>query len=333
MARTFGHALLIAAAFVVAHRSSAADAFAQAPRPKPNPVQLDEGRRHFAQGVALYQEGNFPAALAEFQAAYDVAPAASILYNIGLTQKALFHYSEAITALERYLNEGPREGRIKPDRRKEVAEVIEGMKALLAPVSFALRPATATLTIDGRATALPDSHTLSLPAGNHVAVVSADDHEPQRREFSVVAAQPQLVAVELKAIPRTGRVRITSSQPGTAVEVDGQGRGFAPLELELGPGGHQLLARREGFEPYRAEVMLAAGQTRNIDLELQRPAPPPTLAAASPAAPVYKRWWFWTAIGTAVAAGTVTALALRPGIDSPLSGPLGTTKVDLKGAR
>jgi tetratricopeptide (TPR) repeat protein len=42
--------------------------------------------------------------------------------------------------------------------------------------------------------------------------------------------------------------------------------------------------------------------------------PPPHLITAPPppaeeSAPVYKRWWFWTAIGVAVAAGTVGALA------------------------
>jgi hypothetical protein len=32
--------------------------------------------------------------------------------------------------------------------------------------------------------------------------------------------------------------------------------------------------------------------------------------AVAPAPPVYKRWWFWTAVGTAVVAGTVTAFFL-----------------------
>jgi tetratricopeptide (TPR) repeat protein len=42
--------------------------------------------------------------------------------------------------------------------------------------------------------------------------------------------------------------------------------------------------------------------------------PPPSLLTAPPpppaeeSAPVYKRWWFWTAVGVAVAAGTVGGL-------------------------
>lgn len=51
------------------------------------------------------------------------------------------------------------------------------------------------------------------------------------------------------------------------------------------------------------------------DLTVRGPAPAPAAPApaAAPAAPFYKRWWFWTVIGV-VAAGTATAIvvATRP---------------------
>jgi len=63
------------------------------------------------------------------------------------------------------------------------------------------------------------------------------------------------------------------------------------------------------------------------------PAPPPPLAPAatgpmmltaapSPggqaeAAPVYKRWWFWTAIGAVVVGGVITAVVLSSGTTRP----------------
>jgi len=42
-------------------------------------------------------------------------------------------------------------------------------------------------------------------------------------------------------------------------------------------------------------------------LVIAQPAPTPEPAASEP---VYKRWWFWTGIGTVVAAGVVTAVLL-----------------------
>jgi hypothetical protein len=56
------------------------------------------------------------------------------------------------------------------------------------------------------------------------------------------------------------------------------------------------------------------------------PAPTPTASASlvaspSPAqaesSPVYKRWWFWTLIGAAVAGGVVAAVVLSSGTDRP----------------
>src|SRR6185503_20787563 len=71
--------------------------------PAENPAVVEEAKRHFEQGVALFNDGNYSAALAEFEAAYKTRPAPAVLYNIGLTQKALFRYPEAIDSLTRYL--------------------------------------------------------------------------------------------------------------------------------------------------------------------------------------------------------------------------------------
>lgn len=294
------------------------------PRPAPAPggasdFKRDEARRHFEQGVALYGEGNYLGALAEFQAAYDTTPASPTLFNIGLTQKALFRYTEAIDTLQRYLVDGVKDGKLTPERFAQVRQLIEEMKSLLAPVTFALSPPTARLVVDGRPTTVPPDGVVPLAAGSHVVDVSAEDHEPQRRQFSVAAGVALKQEFKLTRIVRTGKVRVTSSQPNTRVVIDGKDRGFAPLELELGAGGHQLDARADGFETLRTELMLAAGQERNVDLELRRPPPSER--------PVYKRWWFWTGLGTAVAGGTVAAFMLRPGTEAPLSGGLDTVDV------
>jgi hypothetical protein len=43
------------------------------------------------------------------------------------------------------------------------------------------------------------------------------------------------------------------------------------------------------------------------------PAPPPVQVVATP---VYRRWWFWTAIGVVVAGGVAAAFVLRPSSDN-----------------
>jgi hypothetical protein len=291
-----------------------------APAPGSSEFKRDEGRRHFEQGVALYEEGNHLGALAEFQAAYDTAPASTILFNIGLTQKALFRYTEAIETLQRYMVDGVNDGKLTPERFAQVRQLIDEMKSLLAPVTFVLVPPAAKLTIDGRPTVVPSDRVVQLAAGTHVAEVNAEGHEPQRRQFTVAAGVGVTQEIRLAQIVRTGKVRVTSSEPNTRVTVDGKDRGFTPLELELAAGGHQLDARSEGFEPLRSEVMLAAGQERNLDLEMRRPPPSER--------PVYKKWWFWTGLGTALAGGTAAVFLTRPRTEAPLTGALATIGVD-----
>jgi tetratricopeptide (TPR) repeat protein len=50
-------------------------------------------------------------------------------------------------------------------------------------------------------------------------------------------------------------------------------------------------------------------------VQLQAAAPPPAPAPERP--PVYKRWWFWSAIGAAVVGGTVAVLVMRNNKDLP----------------
>src|SRR3954447_4736357 len=78
--------------------------------------KMEEAKRHFAQGIALYNDGNFNAALAEFEAAYKIKQAPSVLYNIGLSQKSLFHYNEAIASLQEYL---AKEKKMSKDQQKQ----------------------------------------------------------------------------------------------------------------------------------------------------------------------------------------------------------------------
>src|SRR5262249_956824 len=61
----------------------------------------------------------------------------------------------------------------------------------------------------------------------------------------------------------------------------------------------------------------AAPQPQQQPIIIQQPPPPPP---PEDDPPVYKKWWFWTAIGGAVVAGPVTAIAVSSG-GTNLHGP------------
>jgi hypothetical protein len=290
-----------------------------APPPHPSASKQAEARLHFQQAVALYQERNYDAALAEFQGAYGASGEPIVLYNLGLTFKALFRYGDAVEALDRYLSESRARGQtLSAERRAEVAKNVAEMKSLLADVTIVVRPPDAVVRIDGRPVTMGIEGIVKLGAGTHTVDGSANDYTSDRRDITVVAGTPQTVSLMLVAIPHTGHVKITAAQIGARVSLDGRDQGPAPIELELPAGGHQMEVTAPGYQPDRSELAVAAGQSRELTVSLNLPQ--------VQTQPFYHRWWFWT--GVAVAVVAVGTIALWPRTQDPLSGTLGTTNGD-----
>ncbi|HVZ70876.1 MAG TPA: PEGA domain-containing protein [Polyangia bacterium] len=294
----------------------------------PSAAKLGEARLHFQQGVALYKEQNFDAALAEFQGAYAISGEPVVLYNLGLTQKALFRYADAAATLERYLSESAAHGQpVAKARRAEVENLVAEMHSLLADVTLVVKPAEASVLVDGRAAALGIDGVVKLAAGSHVVEATAPGYVGDKKAITVVAGVPQTLALTLAAIPKTGHVRVQSSEIGARVAIDGKDLGPAPVELELAPGGHTVEATAPGFAPTHLEIVVAAGQARTIVAPLERPR-----AAEAHLPGVLGKWWFWTGV-VAVAAATTATIALWPaGTQGPITGSLGTTDTTYKSA-
>lgn len=322
-------ALLFAVSSVVVFRAAPAlgapPAVAAPPAPSAAPSlsqQAALARLHFQQGVALYQDQNYDAALAEFVGAYGISREPVVLYNMGLTFKSLFRYGEAIETLERYLDESGAKGHpVSKERRAEVEAIVSEMKSLLADVTLVVTPPDAAVRIDGRAVTLGIEGIVKLATGSHAVEASAPDYKPGRQEITVVAGAAQKVTLTLIAIPRTGQVKISASQIGARVRIDGRDAGASPVVVDLVPGGHQLEVTAPGYAASRSELMIAAGQSRDVTITLDLPPPP------ADTRPIYRRWWFWTGVGVAAAA-VGTALLVPERTQPILAGTLGTANTN-----
>jgi hypothetical protein len=80
-----------------------------APKKKPPTAapEQKEADRHFKSGVALFKEGKFTEALAEFERANEIAPHPLVLYNIAACHRELSNYAEAVKFYRRFLSEAP----------------------------------------------------------------------------------------------------------------------------------------------------------------------------------------------------------------------------------
>ena len=135
-------AAVAVAIFASAVLGSGLGAVAHAQSPPTSSVK--DASKHFQRGVALYNEADYRAALVEFRRAYDVAPNAAVLYNIGQTYYQLQNYAAALLTLERYLAES---GATAPHRR-EVEQTLEILQSRVGKIAVTTNVADCEITID-----------------------------------------------------------------------------------------------------------------------------------------------------------------------------------------
>jgi hypothetical protein len=284
-------------------------AVAAAPDPS-----VAEGKHHFDQGVALFNDGDFNGALAEFDASYKIHAASGVLYNIGLVHKALFHYDEALGYLRRYLTESKK---LPKPRKAEVTQQIREIEALLATITFAIAPDGASVSLDKRVLGTAPLKPYGVAAGSHVFAVTLDGYKPLEKTLVVVAGQPQTLSVTLEKIPTTGKVRVRVTPALAQVIVDDKPRGMAPVEIELPIGGHTLTVQSAGYTTYQGELVVSGGQTRDVPIEMVKPV-------VVRKAHVYEKWYFWVPITAVVAGAVATGLGVGLTQPSPVVGTLPT---------
>ncbi|MEO9232505.1 MAG: PEGA domain-containing protein [Polyangiaceae bacterium] len=145
---------------------------------------MKDAEKHFENGVTLYGEHDFKAALVEFEKAYQIAPNPSVLYNIGQTDYELQNYAGALDSFNRYLAEG------KPNkaRRAEVQSTLDALRARVGSLDIGSNLDDASVSIDDAEvgkTPLPKLITVSI--GQRKITVNHDGYAPLNRVVDVAS--------------------------------------------------------------------------------------------------------------------------------------------------
>lgn len=267
---------------------------------------------HFDQGVVLFNDGNYAAAIAEFQASHKLNPLPFVFKNIGLAHQRLFQYTEALVSLQRYVDQMPDAADVA-----EVKQIIAEIRALLVELRLTITPVSGvTIKIDGRpAGTTPLAEPILIATGNHAIELAADGYVPHKRDLIVSSRAPLDLKVDLVLIPKSGKVRISSSVPRATVSIDGKPVGIVPLEVELAGGGHTLEVIAPDHQPHRGELVVTVGTTRDVDITLDR------VVVVPRGRPWYKKWYVVAPIGAVVVGAGVGGMMLAGGVD-PIGGTL-----------
>jgi len=173
-ARSIAVCLALTLAFPVAARAG----------DPPTKAATQEGRERFKRGVDLFHDGDFRAALIEFNRANEVAPSHKIQFNIAQTCLELQDYACALRAFENYLGEGGKE--VPKDRQQLTEREIARLKRLVGSVRVISNKDGAEVSIDdivvGRT---PLTDALLVGAGRHKVSVSLPPFPPTMRVVDV----------------------------------------------------------------------------------------------------------------------------------------------------
>jgi len=178
---------------------------------QPTPEVLAEAKQRFDRGYELYEEGEYPLALIEFNRAYELVPNYKVLYNIGQVCIQLAQYANARRALTEYSEKGG--DSLSPDRRASVKKDldmlarrtahlmvtsnIEGAEVLVDDVPVGKTPIAAAVLMDAgmhritlrRTGYLTRTSNVTLAGGDEQSLNVALEVQPEEKQTIVVREQ------------------------------------------------------------------------------------------------------------------------------------------------
>ncbi len=162
------------------------------------PANVADARERVARGTALIEQEDYDAALAEFEAAYELLGDRPtrylILFNIARAHELRFRYDLALRYYQRYLEEGGPDAQ----RRAEVEATLRTLEGLLATLEIASNVPAEVWAGERMVGEAPG--TVIVPAGRHTLELRAQGYMPGRREIQIAARQTQSLRFELSEL-------------------------------------------------------------------------------------------------------------------------------------
>ena len=237
----------------------------------PAAAQEAGAREHFQRGVELFDEGRPDAALAEFEAAYRIAPSYPVLFNLAQVHAQLGHAVEAADSYERYLAEGG--VNIAAPRRAQAERELEVQRGRIGVLTIEVEVEGASVSVDGSFVArTPLAEPIRVSVGDHLVEVTAGGYQAMQRRVTVAGGETLAVEFSLSETGAArGSLRLTTALRDVEISIDGEVVGRTPLEgsLSVQPGLREVRATRAGYHPFRRSVEIGMGAEAELALELE----------------------------------------------------------------
>lgn len=151
-----------------------------------------KARKVFADGVRLYQTGDYEGARRLFKEADAEHHAPAIVYNIGLAEERLGHRQAAVDAYESYVAEAGERG----DLTGAAVAAIAQLRASSTKLRIESKPAGARVFLDGSTLGEATPTTVLVGAGHHVIVAQGEGWRAERDLEAKGGGEALTVALE-----------------------------------------------------------------------------------------------------------------------------------------
>lgn len=257
---------------------------------------------------------NYGEALDAYTAAIAIAPGdAALYYNLGRAHQAREDYPAALDALERFAQSASPDVKARVPKLDQLVADVRSRVGTLS-VACTAEIADATITIGDKTTltgcsATPKTVRIGVPSRTAVVEVrlSAERFQSQSARAAIEGGGP-VVAVSLNVLPKatSGTLLVRATPLDARISIDGIERGNPPLEVPLLAGAHALDVRADRHDDAHVPVVVEAGRTKDVTIDLHETAP------------ITTKWWFWTGVGVlAVGVGmTLWYLVAQPEKDA-----------------
>jgi hypothetical protein len=137
---------------------------------------VEAARKDFAEGVRLYQRGDYEGARRLFKKADDEHHAAAIVYNLARTEERLLHAQAAVDGYEAYVAEAGESGEFTGAAVVAITQI----KTRSTRLRIETKPTGARVFVDGAPLAEPAPTTALVGAGHHVVVAQGPSFRAER---------------------------------------------------------------------------------------------------------------------------------------------------------
>lgn len=191
-----------------------------------------KARKVFADGVRLYQNGDYEGARRLFREADAEHHAPAIVYNIALAEEKLGHPQAAVDAYEAYLAEAGDKGDLAPSAAAAIAQI----KARSTRLRLETKPSGARMFVEGAPLNEAAPTNVLVTAGHHVVVAQGEGWRGERDIEARGGGDVLAIAIEREEATEAAPPISPATQPQPTTPPLDQGPVTPPTPIAPTPG-------------------------------------------------------------------------------------------------